>query len=324
MAGQLWSVDTLGGYLASYKLSSNLRKQLQPMTKFRQFCDAKDQTKDGKKNGDTWTWDVVMNVATAGGTLVETNTMPETNFKIYQATGTITEYGNSVPYAGKLEALSQFDVRKPVETSLRNDAAKVLDSAAHAQFNETMLRYVGSSTTTGFLETGGTNTAVLNNTSILNLYHVGEIKDYMSERNIPKYSGDEYVCIAHASTLRDLKTALQAVSQYVTAGYTKIMKGEIGMYEGIRFVEQSNIPKYAEFGANNTNWAYFFGADTVAEGIAIPEEVRGKIPGDYGRSKGVAWYYLGGFSNVHSQWTAAQDPGLLNTRIIKWDSLDAA
>ena len=30
-------------------------------------------------------------------------------------------------------------------------------------------------------------------------------------------------------------------------------------------------------------------SDTVAEAIAVPEEIRGKIPSDYGRSKGVAW-----------------------------------
>lgn len=38
-----------------------------------------------------------------------------------------------------------------------------------------------------------------------------------------------------------------------------------------------------------SNWAFFFGGDTVAEAVAIPEEIRGKIPGDYGRDKGVAW-----------------------------------
>jgi hypothetical protein len=50
----------------------------------------------------------------------------------------------------------------------------------------------------------------------------------------------------------------------------------------------------------------------VAEGVAVPEEMRGKIPTDYGRSKGIAWYYLGGFGIVH---TLAQ-----NVRIVKWDS----
>lgn len=52
--------------------------------------------------------------------------------------------------------------------------------------------------------------------------------------------------------------------------------------------------------------------DTVAEAMAIPEEIRGKIPSDYGRSKGVAWYYLGAFGLVHT--VAAQ------ARIMRWES----
>jgi hypothetical protein len=40
--------------------------------------------------------------------------------------------------------------------------------------------------------------------------------------------------------------------------------------------------------------------------------MRGKIPGDFGRDRGIAWYYLGGFGIVHTQ--AAQ------SRIVIWDS----
>lgn len=59
-----------------------------------QFCDVKDAA--GKHKGQTFTWDTVQDVAAAGGTLVETSTMPESNFTIIQGTLTITEYGNSV------------------------------------------------------------------------------------------------------------------------------------------------------------------------------------------------------------------------------------
>ena len=62
----------------------------------------------------------------------------------------------------------------------------------------------------------------------------------------------------------------------------------------------------------DSNWAFFFGAETVAEAIAIPEEIRGKIPGDYGRDKGVGWYFLGGYGIMHT--TASQ------ARIVMWDS----
>lgn len=65
-----------------------------------QFADVKDASQQGKGKGQTYTWDVVSNVAAGGGTLVETNTMPETQFTIAQATLTINEYGNSVPLFG--------------------------------------------------------------------------------------------------------------------------------------------------------------------------------------------------------------------------------
>jgi hypothetical protein len=89
-----------------------------------------------------------------------------------------------------------------------------------------------------------------------------------------------------------------------------IMNGEVGRYENCRFVEQTNI---AKAGLNsNTDWVFFMGEDTVAEAIAVPEEMRGKIPSDYGRSKGIAWYYLGGYGLVHTAHAQA--------RVIKWES----
>jgi hypothetical protein len=67
-----------------------------------------------------------------------------------------------------------------------------------------------------------------------------------------------------------------------------------------------------------SGWAAFFGEDTVAEAIAIPEEIRAKIPSDYGRSQGIAWYYLGGFGLTHNS-TDGYSP-VANERIVLWDS----
>ena len=64
----------------------------------------------------------------------------------------------------------------------------------------------------------------------------------------------------------------------------------------------------------DSDWIFFFGEDTVGEGVVIPEEMRAKIPTDYGRSKGVAWYYLGGFGIVHNQTAATE------SRIVVWDT----
>lgn len=50
----------------------------------------------------------------------------------------------------------------------------------------------------------------------------------------------------------------------------------------------------------------------MAEAIVCPEEIRGKIPGDFGRDKGIAWYAEIGFGLVHTD--------SVNSRIIRWTS----
>lgn len=319
MAGQLWSVNSLGGFFYSLNLSDELRAALQPEARFRQFCDPMDAV--GKSKGQSFTWDTVQDISTAGGTLVETNTMPESNFTIIQGTLTVTEYGNSVPYTGKLEALSKFDVKKPVMTALRNDAKKVFDRAAYAQFYQTPLRVVptgGTATNAVTLTTNGT--ATLTNNVAFNNNHAKAIVDLMKERNISPYTGDDYMAIAWPTTLRTFKNNLESLHQYTEAGIKLIFNGEIGRYENVRYTEQTNVTKgITSTGASGTawtnavsDWIFFFGDDTVVEGVVTPEEIRAKIPTDYGRSKGVAYYYIGGFGLVHTNATQA--------RVVMWDS----
>jgi CBS domain-containing protein len=47
--------------------------------------------------------------------------MPETNFTITQGTMTITEYGNSVPYSGKLDDMSEHPVKEIINKVLKNN-----------------------------------------------------------------------------------------------------------------------------------------------------------------------------------------------------------
>lgn len=323
MSGQIWAVNSLGGYMYSDQLSEELRRVLQPAVKFRQFCDVKDA--HGKHNGENFHWNIYSNVATQGGTLVETNTMPETNFTVTQGTGTLTERGNSVPYSGKLDDLSYQPVKQVIHGALKDDAKKAMDIGAHAQFNLTPLRVVSSATAAVTLTTNGT--ATLTNSVAFGLLHAKNIVDLMKERDIPPYVNDDYYALSHPTTYRDFKDDLEAIHQYSEAGFQLIKNGEIGRHENVRYVEQTHIPKGGAADsttfnpATNTSdpwnnglssWIFFFGDDTVAEGIACPEEMRGKLPSDYGRSKGIAWYAINGFSIVHT--TALQ------ARILKWDS----
>ncbi len=321
MAGQVWAVNTLGGYFYSRQLSNVLRATVQPLVKFRQFADVHDISQQGKKKGDTFTWDVFSDVATAGAVLTETNTVPETNFTITQGTLTVTEGANSIPYSGKLDNLSKFPVEDVIKKVLKNDTVKFLDRLGWGQFNQTLLRAIpvgGTSASAITLYTNGTVTGT--NSVAYSNAHAKAITDAMKERNIPAYIADDYYAIAWPTTLRTFKNALEGIHQYSDTGMNLIMNAEVGRYENTRYSEQTNIPKgtgsdgitTTAWTNGQSDWIFFFGNDTVAEAIAVPEEMRGKIPSDYGRSKGIAWYYLGGFGIVHTL--------AVNARIVKWDS----
>lgn len=311
MSGQLWGVNALGGYMFSANLSKVLRHAVQPLVKFRQMCDAKDATENVTKGkGSKFQWNVYSDVAENGREIDETEAMPETNFTITQGELTVTEYGNSVPYTGKLDDLSEHPVKEIINKVMRHDAKKTMDRAAYAQFADTPLVVAptgGTSTTAVTLSTGGT-TAITNNVA-MGKDHVKAIVDIMKERNIPPYMNDDYVSIGHPTTFRQLKNDLESIHQYVDKGFQMILNGEIGRYESTRFVEQTNIAKET-WTNGKSNWSYFMGEDTVAEGIVVPEEMRGKIPSDYGRSKGIAWYYMGGFGLCHTD--------AVQSRIVKW------
>lgn len=317
MAGQTWGTSADGGYLYSDELSDKLRKALQPLLSFRQHCDAKDAMQQKQpKHGDKFYWDIISNVSASGGQLTETTAMPETKFTISQGVLTIYEWGNSVPYSGVLNEFSKFDVEKIIDDVLADDCAKVLDDAAYDQFNATQTVFnaaSGTSTTLITLDTNGTP-SVTNNVE-LGTGHIKAIVDTMKERNVPAYEGRFYRSIAHPTTFRTMKNSLETLHSYTDKGFDMILNGEIGRYENVRFFEQTNIPKETASPAwtnAKSNWMFIFGRDTVMEGIVIEEEMRGKIPTDFGRSRGVAWYALLGFGLVHS--VAAQ------SRIFKWAS----
>lgn len=308
MAGVVWTGNE--GYLSNQNLDKELRFALTPECKFRQFSEIKDAV--GKNVGETFHWNVYSKVANKGTKLVETNTMPQTNFSVTQGTMTITEYGNSVPYTGKLEALSEHNVKEIINKVLKLDAKEAFDTGAYEEFNKTLLRVVptaGTATDAVTLTVNGTATAT--NNVAMGKDHIKAIIDLMKEREIPTYDGNDYMCLARPSTFRGVKNGLEAVHQYVPEGFRMILAGEIGRYEGCRFFEQTNIAA-AGFAQGKSGWAFFFGGDTVAEGVAIPEEIRAKVPDDYGRGKGIAWYYLGGFALQHGDAT--------QSRVIKWDS----
>lgn len=313
---QLWT-NTGQGFMASDVLSEDWRVSLQPYTRFRQFVDVEEAI--GKNAGEVFDWTIFGDTADDAtdpyAELQETSPMSTTSFPVSQGTVTLTEHGKAIPHTLKYEAMSRFNIPEVISKTLKNHANRTFDRLAHRQFDATILRAVGGASGAITLDDDGTPTGT--NDIALSTDHLQTIRDTMEERNIPVFTDEDYVGIARPSTWRTVINELEDIHKYVTEGWQRIMAGERGRYEGIRLVTQTNI---ASEGWTNgkSDAAYFFGADTVTEAIACPEELRGKIPDDYGRSRGIAWYYIGAFAITHADQTSTETKA--QARIIKWDS----
>lgn len=301
-----WETNADGGYMYSDELSDTLRMELQPLCRFRQLCEPDPGAMEkGLHRGDKHYWNVYSDVATQGRRLNELQPMPETSGTVAQSSLTVTEAGNSVPITGKVTMLAKHDVLAIVTKQLKNDARKYFDIESFEQFDATKLHAAPTSgtSTTAITMTENGSTVTTNNVA-LGTGHVKAIGDEMRERGIPGSRGDDYIAISHPSTFRPFKNELETIKQYTGEGMADVYAGEMGRYEGFRFIEQTFIPKGGAVDSttfdpytgtadawNNgkSSWAFFAGADTVNEAIVIPEEIRGKLPGDYGRSNGVAW-----------------------------------
>ena len=307
MPGNLWGVSTQGGYAYSPLLSKELMKQAQPKLRFHQFCTLKEEW--GKNAGETFKFDKYANISTQGGTLTETDTIPARSHRFYQGTATLREFGNSIPFTRKYETLAQIGVREPVVTALKDDFAKVIDTAVEAQYDACKVRYVSTTTGGGVFTTNGTATATT--TKAMTTFHVKEVVDYMFQTmKAEPFDGDNYMAICSTQAKRDVYDACEDIIKY-----TKYpASGEFGRYYDCRFVKTNHALSNAIGASSAFGEAYFFGGGPgpVCEGLAIAPEVIPKEITDYGRSKGLAWYMVAGYKIM---WEG--DP---SNNIVKFDS----
>ena len=309
MSQQVFTTNSLGGFFTNNQLSKEVRYISQTLQMFRRFT--KPEKAIGKNRGDRVLFDKFSNIATAGGSLVETSTVPKTNWTTTQGSIVVTEYGNSIPFTQKLRALGDLSVDDVTRTVLINDQRVVLDSAAAAQF--TAADFKATVTNTATTTIGSAAAALDTAGASMSDKTVRDVVDEMKRRNMPRYDMKNYICIASTNSIRGLYDFFEAKANLTTL--RPALSGEVGTYYGTRFMEETNFLSNI-LGTNaNTGEAVFFGDDAVREGIALPEEIRIKISTDYGRDLGLAWYGILGWQKV---WDFTDDA---DARIIHLTSL---
>lgn len=308
MAQQSWAADSgATGFRATVEISKKVVHAAQPLQKFRQFVSVEPAF--GKQKGESVQIYRALNTDVAEDTadINELDRIPTTRVSVTPRLITIGEQGRAIDFTGKVETLAEVDVESNVYLkALRNHMAKSLDYRVGAVFKTSDICAIPTSATAITWDVDGTASTAA--TSNITAKHVKDIVDAMKKgvfgantgRPIPPYDGESYVCIASVTFLRGLKDDpdYEVAAKY--AHPDELYRGEVGKFYGVRFVEQTHTTILSEGTGTGSvlGEAVFFGEDPVREIVAIPEEIRTKLPGDYGRDKGLAWYSMLGWGRV--------------------------
>lgn len=302
MAGQNWTVAADGGHFANPRLSSKLRFHNTARYIFRQF--SRPEPGFGKQRGESIDFDKVSMAETQGGQIGEFQDIPETKFAIVKDSLQVTEWGNSIPWTGKLETLSEFNPSQPVQKVIINDQKKVLDEAVAQQMTTNDIKYIATGATSQTWDVDGTASTTA--TSQFNFFHLKEMVDAAKKgifgsgntgKIIPPMSDGNYVLILSVTAARGLFDDPEYQDAAHFAYPRKLFNGEIDeITYNTRIVRCNNGSALSEAkGSNGIGEALLLGDDPVIEGVALPEELRYKLAVKYGRDKGLAWYGILGF-----------------------------
>lgn len=298
MAQFSWSFDQPSGVFKSHQLSNKIREASIVRTTWAQFADA--EAGYGKSSGETVTITRISNITVpTSSVLTEGMPISEDTFSLSTQAITVAENGRAVPFTSFSMDLAYFDEQGKVQKKLMQQMKISMDQACATAAKLGQVKAIPDAISSLTMDTDGTaSTAAGVN---INMYHVQQTRDYLfSTLNVMPYSGEDYICLLATKAKRGLVTDPQWIDWHKYTDPQSMYNSEIGRIENIRFIEVNNTNSLS--GSKGTGSvlgeAIFFGEDFLSMAVAQDPELRAKIPTDYGRSKGVAWYGIYGFGQI--------------------------
>jgi N4-gp56 family major capsid protein len=266
--------------------------QAQPRLRFAQFAKVKRDLQAIRGKSIVF---VKYNNLTGGGSLEENDVLTPEAMSTAEVVVPVKEQGNSTQVTEYLLRTSLLDVLGDASRLLANNMAVVLDG----QFRDTVLQ-----TTNVIYGNGKKSLVTLTATDYFNTVTVKDAVEILATNNAPRINGDFYVCIAHPHQLRTLRDDKEWIEANVYMGRRQLYIGEVGMYNGVIFVETTQMPvldsakiqeKYGSSATITTGYeAVFFGENAYAWAIALDVELRDDGVIELGRKHTLGWYGIWG------------------------------
>lgn len=270
--------------------------QAQPKCKFLQFAKVKKDLTAVRGKTITFTR---YNNLTGGGAIAENATFVPVGMSADDVLITVSEQMNGVELTELLIKTSMLDVVGDSTKQLANNLAQVLDG---------QLATAALATTNIVYGNGAASSSAMIASDVFNTKTVKDAVEVLSINNAPKFftpNGDAfYVCIAHPTALRQLRDDPNWINANSYMGRRQLYIGEAGMYEGVIFIDTTNMPKLASasvvtkyggtFAPNFGCESVIFGENAYAWAVALDPELRDDGVKEMGRKHQIGWYGIWG------------------------------
>jgi N4-gp56 family major capsid protein len=277
---------------------------LRPEMYFDQFAEV--EATNATNPGATHTFTIFQDLAVADSEISEVTDVTPVALSNNQVSVTMKEYGNAVVTTAKLRATSFINVDPVAANAVGYNAGISIDSVCRAvlQAGDNVLYATG-----GAVDPSSRTT--INADDTLSANDVRRAVAQLRGANVPTIGGS-YVGFIHPDVSYDFRSATDAAAWRTPANYVNpegIYNGEIGMFEGVRFMESPRAPLFANAsnnsGASGTIDAYgtlIMGRQALAKAVSNngeygsqPTMVYGTVTDVLKRHQPVGWKHFVGY-----------------------------
>ena len=265
--------------------------QAQPRLRFLQFAKIKEDLTAVRGKSIVF---VKYDNLTGGGAISEEEILVPKGMSTAEIVIPVTEQANSIQVTEFLLRTSLLDVLGDSSKLLANNLASVLDG----QFRDVVL-----ASTNIIYGNEKANAAALVLGDGLTTGTVKDSVELLANNNAPKFQNDYYVCFASPHQLRQLRDDGDWIEAHKYMGRRELYIGEVGMYEGVIFIETTQMPKLtstelnARYGTAHGFGGFeasMFGENAYAWAVALPVELRDDGVVELGRKHTLGWYGIWG------------------------------
>lgn len=275
---------------------------------FDQFVDVKPTNQS--MPGTSVVFLKVADLAVASTALNESTDVTPQVMSDSNVTVTLSEYGSAVVTTALLRATSYVPVDPIVANAVGYNAGVSIDTVAREVF------YGGSNVRYAATTEAGTAAAGRTTLTPSNKLFGADVRRAVAElraANVPTFDGGFYAGIMHPDVSYDFRGATGGTNwrdPHTYSGPEGIWRGEIGAFEGVRFLEAPRAKVWADAGSSTTLTDVYgtliFGRQAVAKAFSSmfgpgPQVMKGPVTDILRRFVPIGWYALLGYGRFREE-----------------------